>query len=257
MLLQAVLFLKEGSIFRDFPNLVSKQKRVYSFHCRYNVHIVHTEQTRLMNLDGSREFERLKRSFAATWRHEKGPLPRICFILKILNPALEQRFEAYICRLPPLYRNIEEFYHGTAFKCSMPRGESVCSNAECGACGIAKKGFDPERISSQAWQRFGKGFYFAVNSSKAYEYPLSLYRRPRAQQPIHRCLLVCEVAPGRKHIVYQDEPSLKGPPLGCHSVYGKVNRSPSGLNYEEIVVYQTEAIRPRYILVLQNTFVQS
>ena len=211
---------------------------------------------RLINLDGSREFERLKRSFAATWCHEKGPLPTIYFILEILNPALEQRFKAYISRLPPLYRCIEEFYHGTAFKCRMPRGD-VCSNAECGACGIAKKGFDPERISSQAWQRFGKGFYFAVNSSKAYDYPLSLYHHPRAQQLRHRCLLVCEVAPGRKHFVYQDDRSLKGLPLGCHSVYGKANRSPSGLNYDEIVVYQTEAIRPRYILVLQNTFVQS
>ena len=178
----------------------------------------------------------------------------IMFILEIVNPTLEARFKTYISCLPPGYRNREEYYHGTSFKCSMPR-DDMCSDPACGACGIAKKGFDPARISSQAWQRFGKGFYFAVNSSKAYDYPLSLYRCSPAQQPRHRFLLVCEVAPGRKHYVDRDNPLLKGPPPGYNSVYGKATSSPNGLNYDEIVLYETEAIRPHYIIVLQNTFV--
>ena len=208
-----------------------------------------------MNLRaGSRQYERIKGSFRDTWCREKGRLPKICLILEIVDPTLEGRLKAYIANLPPRYTHTEELYHGTSFKCSMPR-DDPCSHPACGACGISKKGFDPDRISSQAWQRFGKGFYFAVNSSKAYEYPLSLYRS--AKQPHYRCLLMCEIAPGRKHYVYQDEPFRKGPPRGCHSVQGKANSSPNGLNYEEIVVYKTEAVRPRYILILQNTFVQS
>ena len=203
---------------------------------------------------GSRQYERVKSSFRETWCCEKGRLPRICQILEVVNPTLEERLKTYIGNLPPRYTHTEEFYHGTSFECTMPRNDP-CSDSACGACGISKKGFDPDRISSQAWQRFGKGFYFAVNSSKAYDYPISLYRLKK--QPRQRCLLVCEIAPGRKHYVYRDEPSLRGPPRDCHSVYGKANPSPNGLNYEEIVVYETEAVRPRYILILENTFVQS
>ena len=174
--------------------------------------------------------------------------------MEVINPRLKERLKDYVANLPPGLNRVEEFYHGTSFKCRMPRSDP-CSDKECGACRISDEGFDPARIRSGAWQRFGKGFYFAVNSSKAYEYPLSLYRQ--TGQPRHRCLLVCEVAPGRKYQLSRSAPSLAGPPPGCHSVFGTASSPRSDLNYDEIAVYTTKAIRPRYILILENTFVLS
>ena len=58
-------------------------------------------------------------------------------------------------------------------------------------------------------------------------------------------MLLCNVAPGRKHILHHNAPNLDGPPGSCHSVYGE--RSSSGdLNYDEIAIYDSDAICPLY-----------
>ena len=204
-------------------------------------------------LKATKEYETLQREFVKTWCSKKGKLPEIHHVLRIVNPSLEQRCSRYVAGLPGGCNAVEQYYHGTQLKCDIIENFDPCTNAQCGACNIARKGFDPQRISSTAWQRFGRGFYFATNSSKAYEYPLKS-RAPDSWKSPHRCLLVCDIAPGRKYILHENNPSLQGAPEGYDSVYGKTcPEKRSALNYDELVVYKTESIRPHYILILENT----
>ena len=214
-----------------------------------------------VNLDShSKKYSALERNFSSSWCSKKGRLPKIIHIVEIVNPSLQLTFDKYVDSLPWLYQTVKEFYHGTELKCEILDYFEPCPNNNvCGVCGISKRGFDPNRISSSSWQRFGRGFYFAPSSSKSYEYPLSGRRGQINDNPHsdYRCILVCDVAPGYKYTLYENNPSLKGPPSGYHSVYGKSKwlwlwKSPD-LNYDELVIFDHRAIRPHYVLFCENT----
>ena len=62
-------------------------------------------------------------------------------------------------------------------------------------------------------------------------------------------MLLCDVCPGNKYRLKTGNVSLRGPPQGYDSVLGE----PGGtLNYDELVVYNPDAVIPRYILVYQK-----
>ena len=209
----------------------------------------------LVNVDStSEQYAKLKKKFSRAWCSKKGKLPKISHALEIINPKLQQRLDNYVSNLSWPYNGVEQYYHGTQIKCDMLEYYEPCSSSNCGVCGISKKGFDPERINSSSWQRFGKGFYFAPNSSKAYDYPRATHNSTNTD---HHCMLVCDIAPGRKYTLYKNEPSITGPPKGYHSIYGSAKwlwglwKSPD-MNYDELVVFDTDAVRPHYILFLEN-----
>ena len=62
-------------------------------------------------------------------------------------------------------------------------------------------------------------------------------------------MLLCDVLPGNKYTVTQDQSSLRSPPQGYDSVYGQKGGS---LNYDEIVLYRPEPILPKYVIVYQK-----
>ena len=144
-----------------------------------------------------------------------------------------------------------------------PRSSATCWDTMSpipnltGVCGISKRGFDPQWINSTSWQRFGKGFYFARNSSKSYDYPRATQDATDNVTNKYHCMLVCDIAPGCKYILYKNDPSIRGPPKGYHSIYGSSQwlwglwKSPD-MNYDELVVFDIEAIRPHYILFLES-----
>ena len=179
-------------------------------------------------------------------------MPKLSHVLEVVNPKLQQRLNDYTSKLPLFYKGVTQYYHGTQIKCDMLEYYEPCSQSDCGVCGISKQGFDPGRINRSSWQRFGKGFYFAPNSSKSYDYPGSTHSR---EHSTYHCMLVCDVAPGRKYVLHENQPLITGTPEGYHSVYGKshwmwgLKKSPE-INYDELVVFDKEAIRPHYILFL-------
>ena len=80
--------------------------------------------------------------------------------------------------------------------------------------------FDPVRISSRTWQRFGKGF--APNSSKAYDYATgNRFGSNRVATRNTRCsaIILCDIAPGTKLMTMSN--SSNGPPKGYNSIYRK------------------------------------
>ena len=231
----------------------------------YNIHTYLTYPVYVSGICGfvkvdstSYKYAKLERKFSSSWSLEKGRVPEIYCILQIINPSAKKRFDKYKASLPWVDRYVEPHYHGTQLKCDVLQHYEPCTVSMCGVCGIAKMGFDPQKINTKVWQRFGKGFYFARNSSKAYEYPLACRQNDSVNESCrYRCVLVCDVAVGCKKSVYYDDPTRTGPPSGYHSIHGKSRwlwfwKSPD-LNYDELVVYDADAIKPCYILFCENT----
>ena len=190
----------------------------------------------------------LRDKFRKDWAMKKGPCPSIIAIIKIENSTLSLRFKYY----PFKHYGIEQHYHGTVLCCDLANSHNLCNDPKCGPCGITRSGFDPLRIGSSSWQRFGKGFYFAPNSSKAYDYAKGNRfgaRRIATRNTRYNAIILCDVAPGIKFPTLFNNPNLDGPPEGCNSIHGKPGQD---LNYDEIVVYNSHAICPKYIIFSQS-----
>ena len=65
--------------------------------------------------------------------------------------------------------NEEWHFHGTSIECDILSSNRCCGTQTCGVCGISRNGFDLSAVRSR-FQRFGKGIYFAPNSSKSNDY---------------------------------------------------------------------------------------
>ncbi|KAG8970930.1 hypothetical protein FRC05_011604 [Tulasnella sp. 425] len=60
--------------------------------------------------------------------------------------------------------------------------------------------------------------------------------------------MLTNVIVGQGHKLTQDSQALTAPPAGYHSVLGETGGS---LNYDELVVYNDDAIRPSWLVVYQ------
>ena len=200
----------------------------------------------------SKKYRDLCKRFQKDWAKEKGPCPSIIAIVRIVNPMVAERFNNYRSKLPAFYQGIEQHYHGTTLCCDLANYAELCNDPNCGACGIARRGFDPQRINLSAWQRFGNGFYFAPNSSKSYDYAAGnrFGATVRDKNTHYNAVLVCDIAPGRKYDIRYHTAQLATPPPGYNSFYGKSKsiRGKGELNYDELVIFNHEAICPRYII---------
>lgn len=182
------------------------------------------------------EYQKILTHFNKEWV-KRPPAPPVQAIFKVFNEKNETSFNAY--RQNISFFQQEQHFHGTLLLCDLKATKILCTNVKCGICGISRKGFDASLKGTNIprFKRFGDGFYLAPNSSKCHDY---------TQGHIdYRAMLLCDVAPGKKHIVTNDETTLKSPPNGHDSVYGKKG---GALNYDEIVLYKSEAINPKYII---------
>ena len=191
------------------------------------------------------------RAFLEKWTKNPKTKPQrtdIKGVFRIDNPTLKSRFDQYCASLSP--PNVSWHYHGTAIKCYLLQSRTFCSDTNCGICGISVVGFDKARIGTHVnwFQRFGKAFCLAPNSSKCHEYTLGCGGL--------RALLYCQVALGNPFYTTCDMEGCQSPPPGYNSVYGQAgtHRSNKGnLNYDEVAIYGiSEAILPRYIIVYQK-----
>jgi len=190
------------------------------------------------------EFAEVAAKFRREWKVEKGLCPPVSRVFVVTNRTLQQRWKAYKMKLQD--RTIEEHFHGTTITCNITATEALCNDGNCGICGISSTGFDTNFIRNNIdFQRFGNGFYLAPNSSKCHDYTQGAYG--------FRAMLLCDVCPGRKYQLERNSQQLQGPPPGYDSVYGQVGCK---LNYPEIVVYNPDAVMPRYIIVYRKNGVK-
>ena len=178
----------------------------------------------------SEEFKRVKKKLNNSWSSEKGSCPSVRTIIAIINPMVEKQFDAYRDRLAS--QRSEMYFHGTKFSCHLEENQTLCCRDDCSVCSIAKHGFSRKFIRDR-WQRFGPAFYLAPNSSKSHDY----CSKPNTAH--YSAMLLCEVAPGKKHTLTHNMTSLQEPPVGCQSVYGMSNCLflKGDLNYDEIVIF--------------------
>lgn len=187
----------------------------------------------------------IQEKFQSKWDSDKGACPSIDFIYRIENTYLHRNWVAYKQTLED--QNVEEHYHGTKLACDIDCTSKLCYEDNCGICGISSAGFDRRRIKSNIqFQRFGSGFYLAPNSSKCHFFTQG--------HSIYRAMLLCDVCPGKKYFVKKDDETLNAPPNGFNCVYGLPGQD---LNYEEIVLYNLDAILPKYIIVYQKDGIES
>ena len=194
----------------------------------------------------SREFGEQCKRFHRDWDKRKGSCPAVelGLLLRIVHPSVSKRLERYVRKLPSGHRKIEQYYHGTRLNCSIEKYLETCQNSDCRTCGITRNSFDASKIDRLAFQRLGPGFYLAPNSSKAHDYTV--------HSATGFCgMILCDVAPGKKHVTRYGDQTLCRPPDGYHSVYGKhkLMGKFGVLNYDEIVIFTADAICPRYVFV--------
>ena len=197
---------------------------------------------------GTDTFKKVNQQFRDSWAKEKGKVPQIKEILRIINPMISERFAAYVSSLPTSFQKVEQYYHGTNLACDAAPDYYQLCDGSCGVCGIAKNGFDYRFLSNDRWQRFGTGFYFAPNASKSADY----FKRQGDSKYKERAMLVCDIAPGNKHMLELVAEHLTSPPEGYHSVYGRRAQGPQHinlLNYDELVIYNRNAICPRFAII--------
>lgn len=223
-------------------------KRNIIFHC---YHFLGTYATIVQVSRGSDMFKKVTQLFRDSWAQGKGEIPPIKEVLRIINPMLSETFAAYVSSLPTSFQQVEQYFHGTNLACdAVPDYYQLC-DGNCGVCGITKNGFDYRFISSDRWQRFGGGFYFAPNASKSADY----FNREGDSLDKDYAMLVCDIAPGNKHMLELVAEQLTSPPEGYHSVYGRRAQGPKHvnlLNYDELVIYNRNAICPRYIIIYKQ-----
>lgn len=171
--------------------------------------------------------------------------PELLAIFAIQNEDVFKRCRRYGAgiRKSGKRSNSDLFFHGTKVLCDLVTTKACCSDTECGVCGISLQGFDEKRIGRNIkFQRFGKGIYLAPNSSKCHD-----YTQGNPDYGI-RAQLLCLVAQGARCELMHDKTALKEAPKGFNSVYGKKGGS---LNYDEIVVFDSDAVWPQFVVVYE------
>ena len=206
----------------------------------------------------SRRFQEMEKTFLHDWDKSKGLNPTVCLVVAIANPTLEDNLALYKSSLKRTHQKTEYHYHGTKLKCPLHKYYMPCQQKDCGVCGISRNGFSLDCARDDC-RHFATAFYLAPNSSKCHDYcatSISDDRRPQratgtaASNPYY-AMIYCEVATGKKYHLKHRENFLNGPPNGYNTVYGKSSEMPflhGDSKNEELVVFNEEAISPKYII---------
>jgi len=192
------------------------------------------------------EFKRITFQFNLSWRHPDRPRPVLRHIYNMslagVN-AVEDRHKNYMSQIG----NVQSLWHGTARECTL--GDSgadsdmrLCNNSKCALCGILRKGFRKNRAKSTGM--YGLGLYACTASSKA-----TWYSKNGARRSSCHVVLLNDVSLGETLFTNDPHPGWVIPPIGYNSVCGLPG---SALKYDEVCVYDDNAILPTHLVVYDS-----
>jgi len=198
-------------------------------------------------------FQSIETQFRKKWLHTQTS-PQVRAIYKIVNkPSNVAKYKSYLDRVEArgnfasqdrFRGNENRRWHGTMRKCKI--GDegvtSLCADSSCSLCGILRSSFDLS-VRTQRYKRFGMGIYTSSTSSKAGDYSVN------GSVSNRKALLLNNVVVGCGHKLTADNTALVRPPVGFDSVIGEVGNV---LNYDELVVYDNDAILPSYLVMYDN-----
>jgi hypothetical protein len=190
--------------------------------------------------------------FQRKWLHNT-QCPEVRAIYKIVNTTKNlKKYEKYRDRVEEKhqfvsqgrsYANEHRRWHGTTRECTIgDEGETeFCSDPSCSLCCIMKTTFDLSVSAKKTnFRRFGMGIYTSSTSSKTDTYSRN------GSTSTWKAMLLSRVVVGRGYKMTADNTTLTKPPAGFDSILGEVGAS---LNYDELVVYNNDAIRPSYLVM--------
>jgi len=106
-------------------------------------------------------------------------------------------------------------------------------------CAIIRSSYD---TNYAAKGMFGKGIYTSATSSKSDTYT----NKGNGGGSPYKAMFLNRVAVGKGQILTAANNSLTAAPAGFDSVIANPG---SGLNYDELIVYNNDAIRPSWLLL--------
>ncbi|KAF9533936.1 hypothetical protein CPB83DRAFT_416293 [Crepidotus variabilis] len=192
------------------------------------------QSSQLLQLSSSdRRFQSVADQFKTSWRHPT-PCPKVKYVYKIIfNNSMLAKYNAYKASVESRGNfaaagrqegNENRRWHGTHRECNLgDRGQTkLCSSKTCSLCSILRNSYD-----LNFW---GKKTGFGSNNSK------------------FKAMLLNLVVVGNGCKLTTDDTTLTAPPSGYDSVLAEVG---SALNYDELVVYTNDAIRPSYLVMYE------
>ncbi|KAH6669028.1 hypothetical protein B0J14DRAFT_658040 [Halenospora varia] len=145
--------------------------------------------------------------------------------------------------------NERKFFRGTTRACTIGENgnKMMCNIPSCKVCEALRCGFGPYLQLKQATgyngTRLGAGIYSTPDPSKAIKYADDIFQRST------RVIMLCRVVLGNCYPTKSEKQNFFQPPPGFDSVYGYSGHN-SVFKSDERVVYDANAIRPAYLIVL-------
>ncbi|KAF9790516.1 hypothetical protein BJ322DRAFT_1036993 [Thelephora terrestris] len=203
-------------------------------------------------------YKSVEKQFKQSWRH-KTTCPEVQAIYKIIvAEASLRQYQQYqdsvegrgnFVAKGKSRGNENRRWHGTKRKCNLgDQGcKTFCADSACSLCRIIKTSFDVKFFkAATGWGRFGHGIYTSSTSSKSNDYSKNIGINSE-----WKALLLNKVIVGKGKKLTKNNTSLTQPPPGYDSVLAEV--VPGGfLNYDELVVYNNEAVRPSYLVMYKS-----
>lgn len=203
---------------------------------------------------GHDTFRSVADQFKASWRHST-QCPPVRRVYKICPPASSlSTYNTYKAAVETRGQfvnqgrspgNENRRWHGTRRECHLgDRGQTqLCSSSTCSLCCIVRTSYDLNLFGKKTgWGRFGRGIYTSSTSSKSNDYSQNDCKSSL------KAILLNKVVVGKGYKLTHDLTSLTSPPAGYDSVLAEKGGS---LNYDELVVYTNDAIRPSFLVMYE------
>ncbi|KAL4066852.1 ADP-ribosylation [Scleroderma citrinum] len=219
---------------------------------------------------GHDTFKSVADQFKASWRHQTA-CPTVRRIYKVIgHPSSIAKYEAYRKQVEARGNfvaagrsegNENRRWHGTTRQCLLGDNGNcnLCPSSSCSLCGILRTSYSLSLFGKKTgWGRqvlypvywilavnlsaFGAGIYTSSTSSKSNDYSNNVIPSNL------KAILLNKVVVGKGYKMMQDNTTLTAPPQGYDSVLAEVANGGS-LNYDELVCYTENAIRPSYLVM--------
>ncbi|KDQ52774.1 hypothetical protein JAAARDRAFT_40054 [Jaapia argillacea MUCL 33604] len=199
-------------------------------------------------------FKSVADQFKTSWRHTGTTCPAVKKVYKIVSdPANFTKYTTYRDAVEARGQfvasgrsagNENRRWHGTTRECNFgDEGQTQFCGGKCPLCSIVRTSYDLGLFGKKTgWGRFGAGIYTSSTSSKSNDYSNNVTKSP------WKAMLLNKVVVGRGYKMTHDNTSLTSPPAGYDSVLAEKGGS---LNYDELVVYTNDAIRPSYLVMYE------
>ncbi|KAJ8693295.1 hypothetical protein PTI98_010529 [Pleurotus ostreatus] len=200
-------------------------------------------------------FKSVAEQFKTSWRHAGTSCPPVKHVYKIMStPASLANYNAYRAGVETRGQfvasgrsagNENRRWHGTRRECNLgdPGQTAFCSSTTCSLCCIVRTSYELRLFGKKTgWGRFGRGIYTSSTSSKSNDYSSNDCKSSL------KAMLLNKVVVGKGCKMLHDNTSLQAPPAGFDSVLAEKGGS---LNYDELVVYTNDAIRPSFLVMYE------